>query len=194
MRQTRRLSAVVLAMIIAVSGTGLAKAQQTDTVTVTLGGGVISFSIDVAPGVETLAYSHVSGGYGSGQIAAFGIAVSDDRNTGAGYSINLAASNFTRSVGGGSIVIGGGSNATLAVSTAGTVVQTGGNPTLPGPTARTVTNVNGTGKSILSALAGEGNGAYNVNGYALSLSQVPATVPGGDYTSTLTLSTSNAAP
>ncbi len=159
-------------------------AQTTDTVTVTLGGGVITFSIDVTANISSLAYNHDTG-YTDGSGGAFKVVVKDDRNTAAGYVISLAASSFTRVSGGGSIVLG--STGTLSVPTAGTVTRDNGDP-FNLPTAHTAANLSNTAVPILSAAATFGNGHYTASGYALALTDVEASVPNGTYTSTLTVS------
>jgi len=96
--------AFVGAIAVAFGFAAPSMAQTTDTVTVTLGGGVITFSIDVTANLSSLSYNHETG-YTDGSGGRFTVAVKDDRNTAAGYVISLAASNFTRAAG-GSIVLG----------------------------------------------------------------------------------------
>jgi hypothetical protein len=163
--------------------------STTDTVTVTLGGGIISFSIDVTANISSLSYNHETG-YTNGSGGAFTVDVKDDRNTSAGYVISLAASTFTRTGGNGSIVLG--STGTLSVPTAGTVTRVSGDP-VNLPMANTAASLSGTAVPILTALQNTGNGHYTAAGYALALSGVSASVPNGTYTSTLTVS-SNAGP
>lgn len=185
MNLRRSIFAFIGAIAVAFGGAAPSIAQSTtDTVTVTLGGGVISFSIDVTSNLSALSYNHETG-YTSGSGGAFTVVVRDDRNTSAGYVISLAASNFTRVSGGGTIALG--STGTLSVPTAGTVERISGDP-INLPTANTAASLSGTAVPILSATSGQGNGHYSASGYALSLTNVEASVPNGTYSSTLTVS------
>ena len=184
MRMRRSFFAFVGTIVVAFGFAAPSMAQTTDTVTVTLGGGVITFSIDVTSNLSPLSYNHETG-YTDGSGGAFTVAVKDDRNTSAGYVISLAASNFTRTGGGGSIVLG--STGTLSVPTAGTVRRDSGDP-VNLPTANTAASLSGTAVPILSAASGIGNGHYTASGYTLALTGVSAGVPNGTYTSTWTVS------
>ncbi len=184
MKWRQSFFAFVGAIAVAFGFAAPSMAQTTDTVTVTLGGGVITFSIDVTANLSSLSYSHETG-YTNGSGGSFTVVVKDDRNTSAGYVISLAASNFTRVGGGGSIVLG--STGTLSVPTAGTVARDSGDP-VNLPTANTAASLSGTAVPILSAAPTFGNGHYTASGYALALTGVSAGVPNGTYTSTLTVS------
>ena len=176
--------AFVGAIVVAFGFASPSMAQTTDSVAVTLGGGVITFSIDVTTNLSPLSYNHETG-YTDGSGGGFTVAVKDDRNTSAGYVISLAASNFTRTSGVGTIVLG--STGTLSVPTAGTVTRDSGDP-FNLPTANTAASLSSTAVPILSAGSGFGNGHYTASGYALALAGVSASVPNGTYTSTLTVS------
>jgi hypothetical protein len=178
-----------LALLSASNASALAQATNTATLTATLNAGALSFTIQVTSQLSPQSYTHDTG-YTSASGGAFTVVVSDDRNTNAGYSINLAASNFTRTTGTGTIVLGA-DGTRLAVPTAGAVTRQAGDFTNL-PVARTATNLTTTAVPILTAVAGSGNGRYTAAGYALTLTGVLASVPTGEYTSTLTLSASAA--
>ncbi len=188
MNLKRKIVALAGAAVLTASLNAAALAQTSDNVTVTLGGGVISFSIDVTDNLDPLAYDHQNG-YSDAAGGEFTVVVMDDRNTNTGYVINLAASDFTRS-GGGVIDLGVG-EAVLSVPTAGTVTRINGDATNL-PSANTVANLAHTPVAIVTAAAGFGNGHYSVDGYGLALANVSAIVPGGTYTSTLTVTSPSA--
>ena len=187
MHWTQRIIAIAVAIVLATGFSTSARVETSGTVTATLTGGLIAFSIEVTANLSLQRYSHETG-YTNATGGSFTVNVTDDRNTATGYNILLAASDFTR-VGGVGLIDLGVDGTTLAVPTAGVVTRINGDA-VNLPTANTATNVTSTGVPILTAANTFGNGHYSAAGYALTLTGVSASVPTGDYRSTLTLSSS----
>lgn len=184
----RTFISLVGAVAIAMGLSAPTRAQEVPTTTaaleVTLAGGVLSFTIDITTELPLSRYSHAEG-YTAANGGAFDVVVKDDRNSAAGYVINLAASGFVRDGGGATIDLGV-NDTTLAVGAATSVTLTAGNS--PVPVALGVTSLTGAARPILTAGPNIGNGHYTAAGYSLSLSGVPAATPPGDYISVLTVS------
>ena len=184
----RTFISLVGAVAIAIGMAAPALAQDvpttSDALTVTLAGGVLTFAIKVDSQLSQIRYSH-SDGFTSATGGAFTVFVKDDRNTEAGYVINLAASDFLRDDGVKTIDLNLGQT-TLAVGAATSVTRTAGSDTEP--LASAVTRLMDIPAPILTAGQGNGNGHYTAAGYSLSLSGVPAGTISGNYTSILTVS------
>jgi len=178
------LGAVALALGLGAPALAQVAPTTTDSLTVTLAGGVLTFTIDVTQDLPQVRYSHADG-YTAATGGAFTVVVKDDRNTSSGYIVDLAASDFFRDGGTGSIDLGL-NDTRLAVGAATAVTRTAGSGTAP--IALGVTNLTDAPRAILTATAGVGNGHYTAAGYSLSLTGVPASTSPGNYIANLTIS------
>lgn len=190
MHWKRKIVALAGALVLATGFNAPVLAQtNTDTVTATLNAGFITVSIVVTDDLDSQSFSH--SGYTDGVGGAFTVVVRDDRATAAGFSVNIAASDFTNGSGGTITLQGLDRTGTLTVPTPGVVTTTAGDSSKP-PTANTAPGLSTTAVAILTAAPTFGNGHYSAAGYGLALTGVASSVRAGTYTSTLTVSTSNA--